>query len=568
MLDSVVNGLLHTRAMTSSTLIEALAALPRQAERGFRFRGLDGSERYFPWHEVEREARRRGACLLASGLHKGDRLALVIAEPHEFVLTFLGAVVAGIVPVPIYPRTSFKAKNAYVETVSHIVAAAGARGLVTLASTKPVVDEVLAHSPLERILVAEEFFRSEPGKVQWPSVQPADVCFLQFTSGSTSMPKGVVVTHANLVANAGAFLGPDGLDRCDEDVAITWLPLFHDMGLIGFVLGTILQDIPTVLLPTEAFARRPTMWMEAMSTYGGTITFAPNFAYSLVVKRSRDKDLEGLDLRKVRVTGCGAEPINPQVMRAFADRFAQVGFDKRAMMPSYGMAEATLAISFHPHGTDMVTDRVSAAAIQRNQAAPAREGEDSVELVSCGPAFPGHRVKIVDEQGNELPERGVGEIVTMGPSVTAGYYGNSEASAQSYRDGWLHTGDLGYLAGGNIYVCGRIKDLIIIRGANFYPQDIEWTVSELPGVRRDNVVAFSVMHDGEERLVVAAEGNSGDAAELRKRIAAKIAETHALTTHHVAIARVGSLPKTSSGKVQRRRTKTLFERGELEEHPL
>jgi fatty-acyl-CoA synthase len=254
-------------------------------------------------------------------------------------------------------------------------------------------------------------------------------------------------------------------------------------------------------------------------------------------------------------------------MRAFADRFAQVGFDRKALLPCYGMAEATLAISFHKQGTEMITDRVSAPAIQRNRAEPAREGDDSLELVSCGPAFPGHRIKIVDEQGRELPERGVGEIVTSGPSITAGYYGNAELSAQGYRDGWLHTGDLGYLAGGNVYVCGRIKDLIIIRGANFYPQDIEWSVSEVPGVRRDNVVAFSVMQEGEERLVVSAEGNSGDAAELRKAIAAKVVESHALTAAHVAVVRVGSLPKTSSGKVQRRRTKTLFEQGQLEEHP-
>jgi fatty-acyl-CoA synthase len=550
------------------TLIEGLAALPRTGDRGFRFRALDGSEHHFPWREVEREARRRGALLLASGLRKGDRLALVIAEPHEFVLTFLGAVVAGVVPVPIYPRASFKAKNAYVETVAHIVSASGARGLITLESTRPVVEEVVARTELSEILLAEQFFRGEAGAVQWPEIGPHDLCFLQFTSGSTSMPKGVVVTHANLVANAAAFLGPHGLDRREDDVAITWLPLFHDMGLIGFVLGTILHDIPTVLLPTEAFARRPTMWMEAMSSYGGTITFAPNFAYSLAVKRSRDKDLEGLDLSKLRIAGCGAEPINPQVLRAFADRFANVGFSPTALLPCYGMAEATLAISFHAHGTKMITDRVSAQALQRNEAKPAADGEDALELVACGRSFPGHRVKIVDEQGRELPERSVGEIVTSGPSVTSGYYENPEATAEGYRDGFLHTGDLGYVADGNIYVCGRIKDLIIIRGANFYPQDIEWTVAEVPGVRRDNVVAFSVMKDGEERLVIAAEGNSGDAAELRKAIAAKVSESHALATGHVAIVKVGSLPKTSSGKAQRRRTKALFEQGELEEHPL
>jgi fatty-acyl-CoA synthase len=560
------------------TLVEALAALPRGDERGFRFRALDGSELYYPWREVEREAKRRGALLLATGLQKGDRLAVVVAEPHEFVLSFLGAVMAGIVPVPIYPRASFKAKNAYVETVAHIVAAAGARMLLTMQSTESVIAEVLQHgTKLERLLIVEPLFAGEPpAGVTLPEIAASDLCFLQFTSGSTSLPKGVVVTHDNLVQNANAFLGPCGLDRRETDIAITWLPLFHDMGLIGFVLGTILHDIPTVLLPTESFARRPTMWMEAMSTYGGTITFAPNFAYGLAVKRSRDKDLEGLDLSKIRIAGCGAEPINAQVLRGFAERFASVGFKPEALMPCYGMAEATLAISFHKHGTPMITDRVDATAMQQGRAQalgngaskdPSKDaGKDVLELVACGAQFPGHEIRIVSDDGRVLPEREVGEIIVRGPSVTGSYYQNPEISAQSYREGWLHTGDLGYLADGNVYVCGRIKDLIIIRGANFYPQDLEWSVAEVPGVRRDNVVAFSVMQAGEERLVIAAEGNSSDAAELRGAIARRVNETAGLTPGHVAVVKVGSLPKTSSGKVQRRRTKQLFEQGLLEEH--
>ena len=573
-LDSFAAGPLDTRAMTRptpSTLVEAFAALPGAQERGFRFRALDGAEHAYSWSAVEREARRRGALLLDAGLHKGDRVALVIAEPQEFVLSFLGAVMAGIVPVPMYPRASFKARNAYVDTVSHIVSAAGARALFTLRTTKPVIDEVLERgSQLERVLIVEEFFGGGSAgtpNVSWPRIEPEDLCFLQFTSGSTSMPKGVMVTHENLVANTGAFLGPDGLDRRDSDFALTWLPLFHDMGLIGFVLGTILHDIPTMLLPTESFARRPTMWMQAMSDYGATITFAPNFAYSLAVKRTRDKDLEGLDLSKVRVAGCGAEPINPQVMRAFAECFGRVGLSANALMPAYGMAESTLAITFHPFDTPMRTDRVNAEALRLGQALPATSGEAALELVACGPPFPGHELRIVGEDGRVLPEREVGEIAVRGPSVTAGYYQNPEATVESYRQGWLHTGDLGYVHDGDVFVCGRIKDLIIIRGANFYPQDIEWAVAEVEGVRRDNVVAFSVMSDGEEKLVVAAEANSADAPELRKAIAAKVAETHGLTPGHVSIVRVGSLPKTSSGKVQRRRTKRLFEEGELEEHP-
>jgi len=551
------------------TLVEALEALPATPGRGFRFRALDGSERSFQWRELVREVRRRGALLLAAGLCKGDRLTIAISEPQEFVLTFLGAVVAGIVPVPVYPPSGFKAKSSYLDSVAHVVRAARARALVTLAASAAAFGQLREQAPeLEPLLIAEDLFRvdkvpAEP--VRFDRIEPDDLCFLQFTSGSTSMPKGVMVSHRNLIANADAFLGPQGAARREDDVTVTWLPLFHDMGLVGFVLGTLVHEIPTVLLPTEAFARRPTIWMQAMHDYRATITFAPNFAYALVAKRSRDKDLEGLDLSRIRIAGCGAEPINPRVLRAFVDRFNRAGFEASALMPSYGMAEATLAISFHPHGTPVVTDRVSAAAIKRCEATPAAPAEDSIELVSCGRAFPGHAVEIVDEHGRVLPEREIGEIRTRGPSVTAGYHDDPVASLESFHDGWLHTGDLGYLADGNLYICGRIKDLIIIRGANFYPQDIERCVADLPSLRRDNVVAFSVMERGEETLVIAAEGNASDALELRKAIADKIAATLGLATERVAVVRVGSLPKTSSGKVQRRRTKQLFEQDLLEE---
>ncbi len=552
------------------TLVEALEALPATPERGFRFRGLDGTERFYQWRELVGEARRRGALLMARGLCKGDRLALVIPEPHEFVLTFLGAVMAGIVPIPVYPPSGFKAKASYLETVAHIVRAARARTLVTIEATEAAVAPLLTgESGLALTLVVERVFRAEeapPTPANWCCIEPQDLCFLQFTSGSTSMPKGVMVSHQNLIANANAFLGPHGAGRREDDVTVTWLPLFHDMGLVGFVLGTLIHDIPTVLLPTEAFARRPTIWLQTIHDYRGTITFAPNFAYALAVKRSRDKDLEGLDLSRVRIAGCGAEPIDPKVLRAFANRFSRAGFDPSALMPSYGMAEATLAITFHAHGTPIVTEHVSAASMMRGAALLAAPGEDSLELVSCGSVFPGHSLEIVDDHGDVLPERVVGEIRTRGPSVAAGYYENPTASLESFRDGWLHTGDLGYLVDGNLYVCGRIKDVIIIRGANLYPQDIERSVLELPGLRRENVVAFSVLSEGQETLVIAAEGSSTTAAQLRKAIADRITTTFGLAVGYVAVVRVGTLPRTSSGKVQRRKTKQLFEQALLDEH--
>ncbi len=551
------------------TLVDALSKLPRGDARGFRFIGSDRVERYFPWEQLEAEAKRRAAILVGLGLKQGDRVALVIPEGHEFVLTFVGATCAGLVPVPIFPRASFKAIDGYLDTVGHIVNASGASLLITMQSMLEVVSQARSRtSQLEKIAVVETLFASDVSvpKVQLPTVSPDDLCFLQFTSGSTSMPKGVSVTHGNLVANASAFLGPHGLDRRSDDLGITWLPLFHDMGLIGFILGTLICDIPVVILPTETFARGPRIWMETIHKHRGTITYAPNFAFALAAKRVKDREMADLDLSCLRIVGCGAEPINAQVMREFAARFAVAGLRENAIVPSYGMAEATLAITFHPQGTPLVTDRVDAQALKQGRA-DASLASDSVELVSCGVTFPEHEVRVVDEQGKRVGERVVGEIIFRGPSVTRGYYNNEEASREGYRDGWLHTGDLGYIAKGNLYVCGRIKDLIIIRGANFYPQDIEWAVSDVAGVRRGNVVAFSTQRDGEETLVIAAEGNSTEAADIRSAISSKVAEVIGLKVGHVAVTRVGSLPKTSSGKVQRRKTKRMWEDGELEEHP-
>ncbi|MFO0694751.1 MAG: AMP-binding protein [Polyangiales bacterium] len=553
----------------STTLVSALAALPRGEDRGFRFIGRDRQERYYPYEALEAEAYRRARHLVAMGLGKGDRLALVIPEPHEFVLTFFAASVAGIVPVPIFPRASFKNVEGYVETLAHILETARSRVVLCMDGNREVVELVRERvAGLERIVTVEHAFESEAPDFARPTLTPDDLCFLQFTSGSTSKPKGVMVTHRNLVANARAFLGPAGLDRNDQDVGVSWLPLFHDMGLIGFILGTVVCDIPVVILPTESFARSPGLWLETITKYRGTITYAPNFAYQLVTKRVKDKDLASLDLSSLRVAGCGAEPIRAQTLHDFAVKFAPAGFQATALLPSYGMAESTLAITFHPRGTPMLVDRVDADAMREGRATPAGAGTKTVlEIVGCGRPFPGHELAVVDEDGKPLGERRVGQVVTKGPSVTAGYFENEEATRECFKEGWLYTGDLGYLAEGELFICGRVKDLIIIRGANHYPQDIEWVVGDIEGVRRGNVVAFSVMKDGTEELVIAAECGSQDAPALREAIPAKVVEEFALTPSHVALVPVGALPKTSSGKAQRRRSKAMFESGELAEHP-
>ncbi len=553
------------------TLVQALEELPRRPGRGFTFIGSDREERIYSYEEMWQEACRRAAFLTRLGLCKGDRLAVVVPEGHEFVLSFLGAAVAGVIPVPIFPRATFKAVDGYVDIVSHIVEAAGAKALLTMKPIQPVVEHALERGVgLEHVWLCETAFEGETPAFERPAIEPSDLCFLQFTSGSTSRPKGVMVTHANLVANSTSFLGPSpGLHRVDADVGLSWLPLYHDMGLIGFVLGTIICDITTVLLPTASFARNPRVWLEAIHKYRGSITYAPNFGYELAAKRVKEKDIENLDLSCIRVAGCGAEPIRAKTLRAFADKLRPAGFDgDRAYLPSYGMAESTLAIAFHELGTPIVVDRVDASAMKRGEAVPARQDDtEALELVSCGRPFAGHQLRVVDDAAREVGERQVGEIIIRGPSVTSGYYENDEATRATIREGWLHTGDLGYVADGNLYICGRKKDLIIINGANHHPSDIEWVVGDLEGVRRGNVVAFSVMRDGIEQLVLAAEGNSGDAQDLRRQIHRAVSETFGLQPFHIAIVAVGTLPKTSSGKAQRAKTKTMFEEGALPEHP-
>lgn len=555
-----------------TTLVEALTRLahtPAGSERGFRFIAADGSERFFSYEAMESEARRRAALLASLGVAKGDRVALVIPEGHDFVLTFLAAVFAGAVPVPIFPRATFKATSDYLDTVVHICEASSATLLLCNESNLGLVEPAREKATtLTRIGSVETLFASELTALSFvaPTLGPDDLCFLQFTSGSTSRPKGVMVSHGNLIANATAFLGPHGLDRRESDVGVSWLPLYHDMGLIGFILGPLIVDIPVVILPTATFARGPRIWLETISKYRGTITYAPNFAYGLAVKRLKAKDVESLDLSCLRVAGCGAEPIHADTLRGFAQALEPAGFRATALLPSYGMAESTLAITFHELGTPMRVDRIDPAALQGGAAVPS-DGADALELVSCGKPFPGHQLSIVDDAGVQLPERTVGEIVARGPSVSAGYFDNPEASQDSFPgDGSLRTGDLGYLADGDLFICGRKKDLVIIRGANFHPQDIEWAVGELAGVRRGNVVAFSVPVAGEERLVLAVECASVDSAAVCARVTARVNESLGLSPHEVVPVAIGSLPKTSSGKVQRSRTRGLYLAQELERH--
>ena len=546
-------------------VVQALDRCDGLHERGYTFVNAKGpgEDLVLSFHALRREAMRRAAWLEAQGLRKGDRLAMVLPDGPDFVPTFLGALWAGMVPVPLYPPLSLGKLDAFMEALVTILNVAQPRALITDERVAKILWSAIGKVPsIEKVLTARDLAAAPFVDRPHAPIADADVAFLQFTSGSTSTPKGVVVTHGSLAANCNAIVH-SGLKASGArgDIGVSWLPLYHDMGLIGFVLTPLVETISIIYIPTLSFIKNATLWLETISRYKATMTFAPNFAYALVTKRAKPDQVARWDLSRMRVFGCGAEPINPDTMRAFLKAMEPAGLKPSALMPCYGMAEATLAMAFVGIDEPLKTDRIDAQAYHAAQrATPATSGE-LLETVCCGRTFPGHAFSIQDERGRHLPERAVGEICFQGPSVAAGYYNRPEATAESFRDGWLRTGDLGYLAGGELYISGRLKDILIVNGRNYYPQRIEWLVDEIPGVRKGSAVVFTRPGKASEEIIVAAESRNTEG--LAGIIKARVAEEFQLSVSEVKLVPPGSLPKTSSGKLQRRKTREQFLDGTL-----
>jgi len=558
---------------------------------GFRFVSDDGvpgfsgkstSEASFSYTALERASARYGGALQALGLRKGDRVALVLPAAEDFVLCFFGAMRAGIVPVPIYPPLGLGQLQGYLDNTRHIVAKSGARALVTTAAIKRLLGTVQASAPALEQVVAVEGIRESMENLQPVKLEGSDIAFLQFTSGSTSRPKGVSLTHANLMANVKCITH-DGLHMTEGDVGVSWLPLYHDMGLIGFVLAPILQRTPIVFLPPLLFLKRPIAWLQTITRHKGTVSFGPNFAYALAVKRIRERELEGIDLSSWRVAGCGAEPIRPETLESFASTFAKAGFSAKALLPAYGMAESSLAISFTELGEGMKTLSVDGDVLwAENLARPVADDDPkAVRLVSCGKKFDAHDIAIFDpddaESKEPLYEGRVGELRLRGPSIMTGYWDDAERTKDAFAGGWLRTGDLGLLHEGRVYICGRSKEVIIVNGRNYYPQDIEWEASKVDGVRKGNVIAFGArdaIERDRERVVVAFEATDAPKGLDPKALAAHhqplvsavrkaVLDGMNLSLDDVVPLAPGVLPKTSSGKLQRAKTRELYEAGDL-----
>lgn len=511
------------------------------------------------------QARRVATGLVSRGLLPRQAVALMLPTGSDYLTSFFGVMLAGGIPVPIYPPARLAQIEDHLRRHARILANAEAVFIITVPQAKGVAALLRAEVPtLTEVLTPEEL-ASEPMTLLYRAA-PEDIAFLQYTSGSTGDPKGVVLSHANLLANLRAM--GEAVGACSDDVFVSWLPLYHDMGLIGAWFGSLYFGMRLVLMSPLAFLSRPARWLRAISHHRGTLSPAPNFAYDLCARKLADADLEGLDLSSWRLALNGAEPVSPATLQAFAERFAPYGLRPEAITPVYGLAECSVGLAFPPLGRGPRIDLIQRKAlVNRKCALPAASGDvDAMRVPACGRVLPRHEIRVVDEAGYELPDRRVGQLQFRGPSATSGYYRNPLASAALFRDGWLDSGDFAYTVEGEIYLTGRVKDLIIRGGRNLYPYELEQAVGNLAGVRRGCVAVFASRDpvNAMERLVVLAETREDDPGRreaLRQKINEVAVEAIGMPADEVVLAPPNSVLKTSSGKIRRNASRDAFERG-------
>jgi 1-acyl-sn-glycerol-3-phosphate acyltransferase len=552
------------------TLVEALHwHVDADPERPHVFlRQEDGPERTIRYGDLWHRAAAVAIGLQARGLEAGDRVALMLRTEEAFFAAFFGALLAGGIAVPIYPPFRRDRLEEYAHRQAGILRNAEARWLLTFPEARPVASLLRARAPSLRSLATVDEMAKEAVPTPASRRRASDPALIQYTSGSTGDPKGVLLTHANVLANIRAIgeaiaIGP-------EDVGVSWLPLYHDMGLIGSWLAALYFGIPIAILSPVAFLARPARWLRTLAAHRGTLSPAPNFAFDLCVRKIADDELQGLDVSSWRLAFNGSEPVSPETIERFSRRFGPYGFRAEAMCPVYGLAEAAVALTVPSPGRSPRVDRIRREPFERaGQALPTPAGDPSpLRFVACGHPLPGHEVRIVDPAGRPVEDRVEGRIEFRGPSVTGGYFRNPEATRAAVHEGWMDSGDLGYWADGDLFVTGRQKDLIIKAGRNLYPQEVEELAGAVPGIRKGCVVAFGVADPaiGTERLVVVAESRETEAdtrERLRAAVVDRLATALGLPPDTVVIAAPGTVPKTSSGKVRRRAAREAYRRGDL-----
>ena len=551
----------------AQTLVEALAYnVERQPERLTVLLHEDRAETPLTYRALWEGASRYALRLSEAGLAPGHTVAIMLPTSLDYLFCFYGTLLAGGIPVPLYPPARLTTIEDHLTRHVGILKSCGAALMVTVAEAKPLAWLLRAQVESLREVLVPSDFSGGAGDFAPVRAGGAQIAFLQYTSGSTGQPKGVVLTHANLLANVRAM--GEAARAGAEDVFVSWLPLYHDMGLIGGCFATMVLGFPVVLMSPLAFLSRPSAWLRAIHRHRGTISGGPNFAYELCLRRIQESELEGVDLSSWRFAFNGAEPVSPETLAAFEERFSKHNFRKNVLSPVYGLAEASVGLAFTPPGEPWKFDALDRERLARDgEAVPARDGDPApAKIVACGRVLPDHDLRVVDAAGLELPDRAEGRLQFRGPSATTGYYRNPEATRALFDGAWMNTGDRAYLDDGMLYITGREKDVIIRGGRNISPYELEEAVGDLEGVRRGCVAAFGSLDaaSGTERVVVLAETRSEDAAlrqALRRQINDLALSLLGGPVDDIVLAPPHTVPKTSSGKIRRVAARAYYERG-------
>jgi fatty-acyl-CoA synthase len=561
---------LPRRLADFATLGEALD-YAAQGVRGLNFHDPRGAlVRAYPFSEMRQDALAMARRLIASGVKPEDRIALIAETGVEFASLFFGVVYAGAWPVPLPLPTSFGGAQSYIDQLSVQLKSCDPMMLIYPPEIGAMCAEAARLQNVEGIDWASFAERPAPD-TELPQATGEDIAYLQYSSGSTRFPHGVAITHHALLNNLAAH--SHGMHVGDGDRCVSWLPWYHDMGLVGCFLSIVANQVSTDYLKTEDFARRPLAWLDLISRNPGTtLSYSPTFGYDICARRmsSQTKARDRFDLSRWRVAGNGADMIRPDVMQSFVDAFGDAGFKATAFLPSYGLAEATLAVSIMPPGEGIRVELVEETQLSGQEGRHDRPQRYRA-IVNCGKPARDMKIEIREEDGTPLPERAIGKVWCAGPSVMVGYFRDPEATAACMQDDWLDTGDMGYMSDGYIYIVGRAKDMIIVNGRNHWPQDIEWAVEQLPGFKAGDIAAFAITTPGgEETPAVLVQCRTSDEAE-RLRLRDEIRErVRSVTGMNCVIELIPprTLPRTSSGKLSRAKARNLYLAGEIKPYAI
>ena len=552
------------------TLGDALDYAAR-GRRGLNFHDPRGNlARAYPYSEMRNDALAMARRMIAYGLKPHDRVALIAETGPEFAALFFGCIYAGAWPVPLPLPTSFGGRESYIDQLAVQMKSADPALLLHPGELGAMASDAATQAGTIA-MDWETFATRTQSSADLPTARSQDIAYLQYSSGSTRFPHGVAVTHHALLNNLSAH--SHGMDLQPEDRCVSWLPWYHDMGLVGCLLSPVANQVSTDYLKTEDFARRPLAWLDLISrNKGTTLSYSPTFGYDICSRRisSQSHPADRFDLSRWRVAGNGADMIRPDVMQAFVDAFGAAGFKASAFLPSYGLAEATLAVSIMPPGEGIVVELVEETELSGDTAEYGRPRRYRA-IVNCGKPVKDMAVEVRDDDGGVVSERTIGKIWASGPSIMEGYFRDDVSTAACMKDGWLDTGDMGYMSDGYIYIVGRAKDMIIINGKNHWPQDIEWAVEQLPGFKSGDIAAFAVTTPGgEETPAVLVQCRTTDEAERTKLRDVIRDKVRSITGMNCVIELVPprTLPRTSSGKLSRAKARNQYLSGEIQPYAL